>query len=109
MSLLLRTSSGSTEAVISDEGSLRDFYHVANILTQDFAVLFHEKLDDFDTIYWDFKFKNRALTLHYNIYNGITIFPTKIKDAGSKDNKAVVELAGLLENKLFNQDLRNIA
>ena len=110
MSLTLRTNLGCTEAVISDDGGLKQFYQVADILSNEFKVSFSNKEDDFDTIDWDFKFKGHYLTLHYNIYNGISIFPTKTRDALNKDNKAVVELAGVLEVKLFSQNLnRNIA
>ena len=72
-------------------------------------VFFLNKEDDFDAIDWEFRFKGQALTLHYSIYNGISIFPTRTKDALNKDNKAVVELANALEGKLFNTGLRNIA
>ncbi len=109
MSLTLRTNLGCTEAVISDDGGLKQFYQVADILSQDFSIKFSHKEDDFDTIYWEFKFKGHQLTLNYNIYNGITIFPTKTRDALNKDNKAVVELAAELEGKLFNEGRRNIA
>jgi len=108
MSLTLRTTLGCTEAVISDDGGLKQFYHVADVLSQDFKISFSNKEDDFDSIDWEFRFKGHNLTLHYSIYNGISIFPTKTRDALQKDNKAVVELAGVLENKLFN-DKRNIA
>jgi hypothetical protein len=109
MSLTLRTNFGCTEAVIADDGGLKQFYRVANVLSQDFDVKFSNKEDDFDTIDWEFRFKGHNLTLHYSIYNGISIFPTKTRDALSKDNKAVVELAGVLEGKLFNEERRNIA
>ncbi len=109
MSLTLRTTLGCTEAVIADDGGLKEFYRVANILSQDFDINFSNKEDDFDTIDWEFRFKSHNLTLHYSIYNGVSIFPTKTRDALSKDNKAVVELAGVLETKLFNGDHRNIA
>lgn len=109
MSLTLRTSLGCTEAVIADDGGLKQFYHVADVLSNDFKVNFSNKEDDFDTIDWEFKFKGHNMTLHYNIYNGISIFPTKTRDALNKDNKAVVELAGVLEGKLFNEGRRNIA
>jgi hypothetical protein len=109
MSLTLRTSLGCTEAIIAEEGGLKEFYHVANILSQDFDVKFSNKEDDFDTIDWEFRHKGHNITLHYSIYNGISLFPTKTKDAVSKDNKAVVELAGVLENKIFNEGQRNIA
>jgi len=109
MSLTLRTALGCTEAVISEGGGLQQFYKVANILSQDFSVKFSNKEDDFDTIDWDFRFKGHNMTLHYSIYNGISLFPTKTRDALRKENKAVVELAGALEVKLFNEDQRNIA
>jgi hypothetical protein len=110
MSLTLRTNFGCTEAVIADDGGLKQFYRVANVLSQDFNVSFSNKEDDFDTIDWEFRFKGHNLTLHYSIYNGISIFPTKTRDALSKDNKAVVELANVLDMKLFNGDgQRNIA
>jgi hypothetical protein len=110
MSLTLRSNMGCTEAVIADDGGLKQFYQIADILSNDFKVSFAHKEDDFDTIDWEFKFKGHNLTLHYNIYNGISIFPTKTRDALNKDNKAVVELAGVLETKLFNQNLnKNIA
>lgn len=109
MSLTLRTNFGCTEAVIADDGGLKQFYRIANVLSHDFNINFSNKEDDFDTIDWEFRFKGHNLTLHYSIYNGISIFPTKTRDALSKDNKAVVELANVLEGKLFNEDRRNIA
>ncbi|HEU4576346.1 MAG TPA: hypothetical protein VFS36_15195 [Chitinophagaceae bacterium] len=110
MSLTLRTNLGCTEVVIDDDGGLKRFYQIADILNQNFKISFHHKEDDFDTIDWEFRFKGHTMTLHYNIYNGISIFPTKTRDALNKDNKAVVELAGALESKLFSIDLhRNIA
>jgi hypothetical protein len=109
MSLTLRTTLGCTEAVIADDGGLKQFYQVADILSQDFKISFLQKEDDFDSIDWEFRFKGHNLTLHYSIYNGISIFPTKTRDALNKDNKAVVELAGVLETKLFNEGRRNIA
>ncbi|MBS1920264.1 MAG: DUF3630 family protein [Bacteroidetes bacterium] len=108
MSLNLRTSMGCTEAVIDDDGGLKRFYQVADVLSEDLHINFNNKEDDFDTINWEFRFKGHNLTLHYNIYNGISIFPTKTRDALNKDNKAVIELANALEVKLFNET-RNIA
>jgi hypothetical protein len=109
MSLTLRTNMGCTEAVIADDGGLKQFYQVADILSCDFKINFSHKEDDFDTIDWEFRFKGHNLTLHYNIYNGISIFPTKTRDALNRDNKAVVELANVLEGRLFSEGHRNIA
>lgn len=104
MGLTLRTTLGCTEAIIADDGGLKTFYQVADILTNDFRVNFSHKEDDFDAIDWEFKYKGHLMTLHYSIYNGISLFPTKTRDALNKDNKAVVDLANQLESKLFNAD-----
>lgn len=105
MSLTLRTTLGCTEAVIADDGNLKLFYHVAGIMNDDLRIKFVNKEDEFDSINWDFKFKGYPLTLHYNIYNGISVFPTKTHSAASKENKAVVELANRLHGKLFSPEL----
>jgi hypothetical protein len=109
MSLTLRTSLGCTEAIIADDGGLKRFYQVADILSSDFNVKFSNKEDDFDTIDWGFRFKGHDMTLHYNIYTGISIYSAKTKTAESKDNKAVVDLAGVIENRLLHFDAKKIA
>lgn len=108
MSLTLRTSLGCTEAVLADDGSLNLFYQVAGFINEDLRIKFLNKEDEFDSINWDFKYKGHQLTLRYDIYNGISVHPTKTNAALPKDNLAVVELANILEGKLFNP-VRNIA
>jgi Protein of unknown function (DUF3630) len=110
MSLALRNTLGCTEAIIADDGNLKMFYQVAGIINEDLRIKFLNKEDDFDSINWSFKFKGHELTLHYNIYSGISVFPTKTRSAQSKDNKAVVDLASVLEGKLIGlEQRRNIA
>ena len=109
MSLTLRTALGCTEAVIDGDGGLKRFYQIAGILTDHLKVAFINKEDDFDAISWDFQMKSYELTLQYSIYNGISIFPTKTKNARKKDNEAVVELAGVLEGKLMSADMHKTA
>lgn len=104
MSLTLRTSLGCTEAVLDDDGGLKRFYQIACILSEEFQIAFTSKEDDFDAINWSFSLGNYQLTLHYSIYNGISLFPTKTKDARKKENNAVVELANVLLGKLINID-----
>lgn len=107
MSLTLRTTLGCTEAVIDGDGGLKRFYQIAGILTDDLKISFTSKEDDFDAISWDFQLQKYQLTLQYSIYNGISIFPTKVKDARRRDNEAVVELANVLEGKLMSADIHN--
>lgn len=106
MSLTLRTTLGCTEAVIDEDGGLQRFYLVAGILSDDLNVIFTNKEDDFDAISWDFTLGHHHLTLQYSIYNGISVFPTRTKDARRRDNKAVVELANVLEGKLMTIDMQ---
>lgn len=101
MSLTLRTDFGCTEAIIDDDCGLKRFYEVADILSDDLEIKFTRKEDDFDTLTWEFAFKSHSLTLYYNIYTGISIYPKKFREAPRKDNDAVVELAKFLENKLL--------
>ena len=108
MSLALRTSLGCTEAIIADDGSLHLFYQIARLLEDDFRIKFLHKEDDFDSINWSFRYKGFELTLHYNIYSGILLLPTRIREAGYKENKSVMELASLIEEKM-PAEMRSIA
>jgi hypothetical protein len=105
MSLTLRTTLGCTEAIIDDDGGLQKFYQIAHILTDDLNIHFTGKEDDFDAISWNFNLGPSELTLHYSIYNGISVFPTKTKDARKRENKAVVELASVIEGKLIGRTM----
>jgi hypothetical protein len=109
MSLTLRTDFGCTEAVIDDDCGLKRFYEVANILADDLDINFNQKTDDFDSLMWDFAFKGHVLTLHYNIYTGISIYPRKFREAPRKDNEAVVEVARFLEGKLMIHTANRLA
>ncbi len=106
MSLTLRTDFGCTEAIIDDDCGLKRFYQVADILSEDLDIKFTRKQDDFDTLTWEFLFRNHGLTLHYNIYTGISIYPVKSREAPRKDNDAVVEVAKYLETKLLIHSAR---
>jgi hypothetical protein len=101
MSLTLRTTLGCTEAVIDSSGGLKRFYEIASILSDELKAFFTRKEDDFDAISWDFELNKYELTLYYSIYNGISMFPTRTKDARKKENHAVVELANVLQGRLF--------
>ena len=96
MSYRLTTASGGIEAVIDDNCGMKKFLSIANMLVQEFKVKFVSKEDNSDTIDWLFKYKGKPLNLHYNIYNGVSIFNTS-----SKDNDVVTELASILEKKFY--------
>ena len=100
MSYQLKTNSGATEAVIDDNCGISKFYAIANTLADQLQVIFLNQVDDSDTLDWDFKYKGQFLTLHYNIFNGVSIFPQQITSV-KKDNKAVLEVAQFLQRQVF--------
>ncbi len=96
MSYQLTSPLGTIEAVIDDNCGIKKFYSIANMLARELKVKFFHKNDESDSIDWQFKYKGHPLTLHYNIYNGISILPQT-----RKDNQAVNEVAHYLESKAY--------
>jgi len=100
MSIIIGTDKGWTEAVIDENCNYDRFYLAAVVLEKDFHIEFSYKLDDFDSLYWEFTYKGSELMLHYNIYFGVSIFPKAFKLATSEDNERVIEIGELIFNKL---------
>ncbi|MEX0635640.1 MAG: hypothetical protein WD135_02655, partial [Ferruginibacter sp.] len=73
---------------------------IAITLADNLQVQFLNQIDDADTLDWDFKYKDQFLTLHYNIFNGVSIFPQQQKSL-KKENKAVMEVASFLEKHAY--------
>ena len=96
----LKTNFGGTEAVIDDNCGVSKFYSIADTLTDGLNVKFINQIDDADTLDWDFRYKNNFLTLHYNIFNGVSILPHNTKGI-AKGNRAVREVAKFLERNAF--------
>jgi hypothetical protein len=96
----LKTKYGGTEAVIDDNCGISKFYLIADTLSSQLKVTFLNQVDDNETLDWDFQYKNHFLTLHYNIFNGVSILPHSTK-ALDKENKAVLEVANYLESMAY--------
>ncbi len=96
----LKTNFGGTEAVIDDNCGVSKFYSIADILSEGLHVNFINQVDDAETLDWDFKYKNHFLTLHYNIFNGVSILPHSAK-LMAKENRAVMEVAKFLEKNAY--------
>ncbi len=96
----LKTSYGGTEAVIDDNCGISKFYAIANTLAEDLQVKFLNQVDDAETLDWDFQYRGQFLTLHYNMFNGVSIYPQSQKNA-VKDNSAVLEVAHFLEHRIY--------
>lgn len=96
----LTTTHGGTEAVIDDNCGISKFYAIANTLADDLQVKFLNQVDDAESLDWDFQYRGQFLTLHYNIFNGVSIYPQQIKNV-VKDNNAVMEVAHFLEHRVY--------
>ena len=96
----LKTKYGGTEAVIDDNCGISKFYLIADVLTDQLKVTFLNQVDDAETLDWDFQYKNHFLTLHYNIFNGVSILPQNIINK-EKVNKAVIEVGDFLERNAY--------
>ena len=96
MSYQLNSPMGTLEAVIDDNCGLKKFYSIANIMAKELKVKFSDKEDESDIVEWHFKYKGHPLKLHYNIYNGVSIF-----HKAGKPNKVLSELANFLQGKVF--------
>ncbi|MEO7767242.1 MAG: hypothetical protein ABIS01_07440 [Ferruginibacter sp.] len=96
----LKTSLGNTEAVIDDNCGVAKFYAIADTLSSELKINFISRLHDAESLGWDFSYKNQLLTLHYNIFNGVSVFPQHVKSV-SQGNNMVMEIAHFLERRAF--------
>jgi len=96
----LKTHNGATEAVIDDNCGISKFYAIATTLADELQVKFLNQVDDAESLDWDFQYKDYYLTLHYSIFNGVSILPQQVKSA-KKDNNAVMEVANYLERMAY--------
>lgn len=96
----LKTTNGATEAVIDDNCGISKFYAIATTLAEELQVKFLNQVDDAESLDWDFKYKDYYLTLHYSIFNGVSILPQQVKSV-KKENNAVMEVANFLEKRAY--------
>lgn len=78
----------TTEKIISETGSLTEFYNLTNKLSKTRFVRFTGKNDEAYNIEWRFTYRGCKLMLQYNIYTGVSLHTNN-----SKDIKAVNKLA----------------
>ncbi len=96
----LKTHFGGTEAVIDDNCGVSKFYSIADKLIDGLNVKFINQVDDAESLAWDFRYKKHFLTLHYSIFNGVSILPHKTRSI-ARENQAVLEVAAFLENNVY--------
>ena len=100
MGVIINKERGWTEAIIDDNCEFTTFYRCVDILKKDFGIEFSSEMDGLDSLYWDFDYKESKLSLHYNIYTGISIFLVAFVKASFIDNENVIEIGKLLFEKI---------
>lgn len=98
MNPTLRSHVGYNEAVLDDNASYDNFFRWADLLAEKLNISFTRKLDDFQALYWEFLYKGTSLTLSFNIFNGISIFPSLEEKSDYFENAAIAELVDLLKD-----------
>lgn len=97
MNPTLRSHVGYNEAILDDNASYDHFFRWADLLADKLNISFTRKLDDFQALYWEFLYKGTSLTLSFNIFNGISIFPSLEEKSDYFENAAIAELVDLLK------------
>ena len=108
MKLKIEKDKGWSEAILDDNCGYDKFYKTAGVIESAFRTRFIKKVDGFDSLYWDFKYHNVPLTLHYNVYLGVSLFPTYCKDASAAENVKAEEFGQQLFTKLLDEDWKNV-
>ncbi len=98
MNPTLRNHIGYSEAILEDDASFDRFFRWADLLADKLNISFTRKLDDFEALYWDFLYKGTSLTLSYNIFNGITVFPSLEEKSDYFENAAIAQLVDALKD-----------
>ena len=88
-----------TELAINDNCEYAFFYSFADQLAKALATKYTNKLDDYDSLFWDFKYKNTSLILHYNIYLGVSIYHSKGNKASTEENEILYAIKNILEDE----------
>jgi hypothetical protein len=104
MELKIEKARGYTEAFIDGDCGYAKFFRAAALLQSDFQFLFTDKVEDLDTVYWNFEYQDNLLILHYNVFMGLSLFPSRYGQATLSENEKVETFGALLFQRLLDQD-----
>jgi len=78
-----------TEILISSESNNTLFEKLENRIITLFKGEIINKVSDLDSTYYDFKMSSNLITLHKQVFVGISIFPTDLNNASIECNSVV--------------------
>ena len=98
----VNTTNGWTEVILLKDCEMQKVSQVAAILTDKLNIQFTQRMNNTDTLYWDFKYEGAELCLHYNLYLGISIHPVCLKEAEEWENEAVIKVSKEILSNLLS-------
>lgn len=93
MKVIYNEENGFLEAELIGNCDFALFYQLTEMMEKEMGIEFTGKLDDADSIYWDFTINGSSLTVHYNVYLGISLLPAKFASSSAAENKEVKRMA----------------
>jgi len=93
---LVDNNNGFKEIVITDDCEWSEFYDVAEKIEHFLSIQYFEQVHDFDSAYWLFSYEGTELILHYNVYLGISIYPSGGRESTLAQNQCIVKLLEVL-------------
>ena len=87
---------GWTEIILDDDCGYERFHSAIDLLKRECNAPFINFLDDFDTLYQDFRMGNIQLTLRYNIYEGLSLYPLKQQGSTEEEGSAAERVGKFL-------------
>lgn len=88
----LLNSKGYNKIIVCDGCDQSLFYQLADKLEEKLKVVFLDRVQDFGSLFWDFRYEQSVMTLHYNNYLGISISPSQYENASEVDNNLIRNL-----------------
>lgn len=73
MSYNVLRANNAMETIIDDNCGISKFYAIATTLCDELHVTFLDQADDGESIAWDFVYQNTSLTLHFDVYGGVSV------------------------------------
>jgi hypothetical protein len=85
-----------TETIIDDNCGISKFYSIATALSDELNVVFLNQVDNGESIDWDFNYQKNTLTLHFDVYGGVSIVQN-----GGTPQQVTNELSNWLHSRVY--------
>lgn len=93
-----------SEILIAEQPDSSLFQRLADRIVSEFKAKIIERINDLDSVYWDFQIKSEIITLHQKTFIGISIFPKDLDNASIAANELAEKVAFKLKYSDSNFD-----